>query len=124
MAKQSGQNKIKDLSSDPDKQLSELRQELRDKNRQLEIEAALEKVRVRTTAMRGSSELAETSNELFQQLNVLRIKAIRTAVAIFDDANDAMEQWLITYDEKKEAVRIIDYVNLHIHPLYDNIIYA
>ena len=71
-------------------QLEELTRELQRKNRALEIEAALEKVRSRTISMRSSSELSETSTVLFQQLKELNIQAIRTGVGIFDDANEAI----------------------------------
>ncbi|HUR67317.1 MAG TPA: ATP-binding protein [Chitinophagaceae bacterium] len=98
--------------------------ELQQKNRELEVQTALEEVRVRATAMRNSSELAETSAILFQQLKVLQINAIRTGVGIFDEANDAMELWLTTVSDKQEVLRILDYVNLHIHPVFEKIIAA
>jgi signal transduction histidine kinase len=120
----SAQKKKGDAVARMKKQLAELKDELRQKDRQLEIESALEQVRVRATAMRVSSELAETSAVLFHQLNALNIKAIRTAVGIIDDANDAMELWLTTYSDSDEVIRILDFVNLHIHPVYENIIPA
>ena len=45
--------------------------ELEEKNRELEIETALERVRARTMAMQKSDELAETSFMLFQQFKEL-----------------------------------------------------
>src|SRR5688572_29946390 len=107
-----------------EKKLAALTIQLEQKNRELEIEAALEKVRIRTSAMQSSSELAETSAILFQELNHLQIKAIRTAVGIFDDPNDAMELWLTSYSEDRDMVRVLDYVNLHIHPVFENILTA
>ena len=74
-----------------EKLVNQLKLELLVKNRALEVESALEHVRVRTNNMRNSSELAETSALLFQQLNLLRIKALRTGVGIFDDAHEAMD---------------------------------
>ena len=44
-----------------------LEKELAAKNRELEIEAALEEVRSRTMAMKKSEELSETAAVLFQQ---------------------------------------------------------
>jgi signal transduction histidine kinase len=105
-------------------QLVAMTTELELKNRELEVQDALEEVRVRATAMRESSELAETSAVLFQQLNKLQIKAIRTGVGIFDEPNDAMEIWLTTYSHSQEVIRILDYVNLHVHPVFENIIPA
>src|SRR5687767_11307069 len=105
-------------------QLAAQASELQNKTRALHIEAALEKVRVRATGMRVSSELAETSAVLFQQLNALNIRALRTGVGIFDDENDALEVWLTTYSDGEEVMKILDYVNLHIHPVFENIIPA
>lgn len=90
--------------------------------RQLEIEDALDKIRVRATSMRKSSELAETSAVLFEQLKVIGITAIRTSVGIFDDANHAMELWTSSYSENGEVLRTLDYVNLHVHAVFENIL--
>ena len=118
------EQKLKDLNASLNDRLKAIAIELQSKNRELEVEAALEMVRIRATAMRISSELAETSAVLFQQLNELNIKAIRIGVGIFDDANDAMEIWLTTFSDSQEVIRILDYVNLHIHPVFENIIPA
>src|SRR4051812_43296422 len=113
-----------ELVASLEKKLAEMSTELELKNRELKVQDALEEVRVRATAMRESSELAETSAVLFQQLNKLHIKAIRTGVGIFDDPYDAMEIWLTTLSHSQEVIRILDYVNLHIHPVFENIIPA
>jgi signal transduction histidine kinase len=105
-------------------QLEELTRELQRKNRALEIEAALEKVRSRTIGMRSSSELSETSTVLFQQLKELNIQAIRTGVGIFDDPNEAMELWVTTGSNTEEVMQVLDYFSLHIHPVFSNIIPA
>ena len=105
-------------------QLEELTRELQRKNRALEIEAALEKVRSRTISMRSSSELSETSAVLFQQLKELNIQAIRTGVGIFDDPNEAMELWVTTGSDNKDVMQVLDYFSLHIHPVFSNIIPA
>lgn len=107
-----------------EKQLAAMTVELKLKNRELEVQDALEEVRLRATAMRESSELSETSAVLFQQLNKLQIRAIRTGVGIFDDPNDAMEIWLTTLNHSQEVIGILDYVNLHVHPVFENIIPA
>ena len=61
------EQKLKDLNASLNDRLKAIAIELQSKNRELEVEAALEKVRIRATAMRISSELAETSAVLFQQ---------------------------------------------------------
>jgi len=101
-----------------------LKKQLEHNKRQLEIEAALDNVRLRAGTMRFSSELAEASAVLFQQLNELGIRAIRTAVGIFDDPNEAMELWLTSYADSGEVARILYYFNLHIHPVFENTITA
>ena len=106
------------------KQLAEQAIELERRNRELEIDVALDNVRLRAGSMRSSSELAEASAVLFQQLNELGILAIRTAVVIFDDDNDAMELWLTSYADSGEMTRMLYYFNLHIHPVFENIIPA
>src|SRR5436190_21573256 len=106
------------------KQLADQANELEHRKRQLEIEAALDNVRQRAGTMRSSSELGETSAVLFQQLNELGIHVIRTAVGIFDDPNEAMELWLTSYGDGGEMTRILYYFNLHIHPVFENIIPA
>jgi signal transduction histidine kinase len=105
-------------------QLEELTRELQRKNRALEIEAALEKVRSRTISMRSSSELSETSTVLFRQLKELNIQAIRTGVGIFDDPNEAMELWVTTGSNNDDVMQVLDYFSLHIHPVFSNIIPA
>src|SRR6187455_2640350 len=110
--------------SSVDDQLEELTRELQRKNRALEIEAALEKVRARTIGMRSSAELSETSTELFQQLKELNIRAIRTGVGIFDDPNEAMELWVTTGSNTEQVMQVLDYFSLHIHPVFSAIIPA
>jgi signal transduction histidine kinase len=116
--------KHEEINARLEKQLASMTEELKIKNRELEIDAALEKVRVRATAMRVSSELAETSAVLFHELNDLGIKTIRTGVGIFDEANDAVELWLTSFSDSLEVIRVLDYINMHIHPVFENIIPA
>jgi signal transduction histidine kinase len=98
--------------------------ELAQKNRTLEIEAALELVRARTITMRKSAELSETSALLFHQLNKLGIHALRTGVGIFDEPNEAMEVWVTSGSRGNEVLQVLDYFSLQIHPVFANIIPA
>ncbi|HLY68976.1 MAG TPA: ATP-binding protein [Puia sp.] len=118
------QGKLLEENTSLKKQLADQASELELKNRELEIEAALDNLRLRAGAMRSSSELGETSAVLFQQLNELGIDAIHTAVGIFDDPNEAMELWLTSYAAAGEMNQILYYFNLHIHPVFENIIPA
>ncbi|HWN87751.1 MAG TPA: ATP-binding protein [Chitinophagaceae bacterium] len=96
--------------------------ELEEKNRKLEVEASLEKVRSRTMTMRNSSELSAASAVLFHEINQLGIKAIRTGVGIFDDTNTAMELWTTSISDNKEVLQKLDYFSLYIHSVYENLI--
>ncbi len=118
------QKKLLEENARLKKQLAEQAIELERRNRKLEIEAALDNVRIRAGAMRSSSELGEASAVLFQQLNELGINAIRAAVGIFDDPNKAMELWLTSYANSGEMIRMLYYFNLHIHPVFENVIPA
>src|SRR6476660_8686998 len=119
-----GQERLMEENASLKKQLADQVIELELKKRQLEVEAALDDVRLRAGVMRSSSELGDASAVLFQQLNELGINAIRTAVGIFDDLNGGMELWLTSYADSGEMVRMLYYFNLHIHPVFENIIPA
>jgi len=88
--------------------------------RQLEMEEALEIVRSKTLRWTTSAELADTSALLFQQLKRLGILTLRTSLGIFDDANDAIELWLTSATDGEGVVKVLDYVNMHIHPVFEN----
>jgi hypothetical protein len=92
--------------------------------RELEVETAVEKVRARAMSMRSSDKLAEISAVMFRQIQALGIDATRCGVGIFDDAHDAMEVWLTTAEAGEKVMRVLDYVNLHIHPVYENVLAA
>src|SRR4026209_2383190 len=62
----------------------ELERELAIKNRELKIEAALEKVRSRTMAMQRSEELAEVATVLFQQVKALGVPQWVCGFSIFE----------------------------------------
>src|SRR6187455_826146 len=116
--------KLIERIADLEHKLRETTAELHHKNRALEIEAALEKVRARTINMRTSSELSETSATLFQELNDLGIQTIRTGVGIFDDAHEAMDHWVTTMACDHQVMRVLDYFSLHINPVFEKLIAA
>jgi signal transduction histidine kinase/ketosteroid isomerase-like protein len=70
--------------------------ELEEKNRELEIEAALERVRARSMAMQSSNELREVILEVLKKLQALGISMEQRAAAIFtfEDGNKDYEQWV------------------------------
>ncbi len=105
-----------------EKELSELKIDLALKNRKIEVENALDKVRAKAMEMRSSAELSETSTILFQQLKELKIDALRTGVGIFDDENTAIELWITSVSQEGQLFFLLDYINVHIHPVFENII--
>ena len=67
--------------------------ELEHKNRDLEIEAALERVRARTMAMQQSSELSDTAAVLFQQIKKLGFDMWSCGFCIWS-TNDFVQAWM------------------------------
>ena len=61
--------------------------------REAQIEAALERVRARTIAMRESSELIETAELLFDQLGQLGAESQGVAFAICDKESVMVQKW-------------------------------
>ncbi len=77
--------------------LEETRMALDKKSAELEIEAALERIRERTMAMKESGELAETASEIFRQLPALGIpqsEIITCAIVTFHQDEPLGECWI------------------------------
>ncbi len=94
-----------ELRSDLDGQIMQLRdtiqrqaEELKQKNRELEIEAALERVRSRAIAMQKSDELTEVAALLFKQVSGLGIKAWTTGFNVWSDDNDFYTDFITNAD--------------------------
>ncbi|MFN8355288.1 MAG: ATP-binding protein [Spirosomataceae bacterium] len=79
-----------------ERQVTERTAELKHKNRDLEIEAALERVRSRTMAMQHSEELTEAANLLFQQVQVLGIPVWSCGYNIFEKNANECIGWMST----------------------------
>ncbi|HVT85061.1 MAG TPA: ATP-binding protein [Chitinophagaceae bacterium] len=113
-----------DRTSFLETEVERLEAALAQKSRQIEVENALEKVRVKALDMRSSSQLSETSTILFQQLKELKIDAIRSGLGIFDDENNAIELWITSVAADGKLFFVLDYINIHVHPVFENIIEA
>jgi hypothetical protein len=74
-------------------QVTERTAELELKNRELVVEAALEKVRGRTMAMHKSDELSEVATLLFQQMSQLGSIVDRFSIGIFNEPKGIVEIW-------------------------------
>ncbi len=73
---------------------AELEKELAVKNRELEIEAALERVRTRTMTMHNSEELAEAAKLLFQQVQALRLPVLSCGYNIWQNGETVCTGWM------------------------------
>jgi len=82
------------------KQTAKLEKELAARNRQLEIEKALDKVRRRTMAMQRSEELQETTLVLFQQFKSLKVTASQVSICVFDEDTKMGEMFVTLNGEK------------------------
>src|SRR6056297_1047237 len=65
--------------------------ELENKNHELKIEAALERVRARTMAMHNSNELGEVASVLFEQISLLTSAPDRFNIAIVNEADESFD---------------------------------
>ncbi|HEX6892664.1 MAG TPA: nuclear transport factor 2 family protein, partial [Chryseolinea sp.] len=89
--------------------------ELEQKNRDLEIEASLEKVRARTMAMRSSSELADLIAVIHSEIGRLDKNLDRSFILLFDD--DGSSTWWMSGNEKMPLNRSY-YMKHHKHAPY------
>ncbi len=85
--------------------------------REAKIEAALERVRARTMAMQKSSDLADTSALLFQQLNML-VPDLWTCGFVLCDRNKTVDEWWLSGGNGFMADLILPNVG---DPLHNNI---
>jgi len=69
--------------------------ELESKNQELEVEAALERVRARTMAMQKSEELGEVATVLFSELNSL-VDDLWTCGFVFCEKNRLEDEWWLS----------------------------
>ncbi len=104
--------------------VEEKTEELGRKNRELEIEAALERVRARTMAMHNSDELVEASDVMFDQLKKLKIETLRIGICTIDGKTGAAEIWSRSEIKGKVENRILGVVPAGVHPIFDNMVKA
>ncbi len=100
-----------------EKQVQERTAELEYKNRDLEIEASLEKVRTRALEMQKSNEVMDVANILYEQLQSLGFKYGACTIMIMDEATGDAEHWVAGFDHRKYPESYhVPYFN---HPYYD-----
>lgn len=79
---------------------AELESQLAARNRELEIEAALEKVRVRAMVMQKSAEVMDVAVTVYDQLQTLGFTFGAATVIIMDEKTGNMEHWLAGFIRK------------------------
>ena len=80
-------------------------QEKEERNRELEIENALERVRGKAQGMQESKDLWEVSKALSEEFKRLEIPHVLSSITIMDEERDAIEWWPI-YDRLGDRIRI------------------
>lgn len=100
-------------------ELNLIQLELRNKTRELEVESALEKVRMKAMAMRTSKDVGVATEVLFGELEGLGIKTIRCGIIIGKKAERKIELWTATAIESGNVMQIIGEVDVSIHPLLE-----
>jgi signal transduction histidine kinase/DNA-binding response OmpR family regulator len=71
------------------------------RNRSLEIEAALERVRSRALGMQGSNELSDLTSVLFEQFRGLGHELVHAVITVYDEASATREWWVEFVDGRK-----------------------
>ncbi|SDB19724.1 His Kinase A (phospho-acceptor) domain-containing protein [Flavobacteriaceae bacterium MAR_2010_188] len=95
--------------------------ELEERNRQLEIEAALERVRTKAMSMDTSNDLDNTVALVFKELENLGLKTIRCGIGIFDDRSNKVNVWSASKPKDKNIANLSGDEYLEGHPLLDSI---
>jgi signal transduction histidine kinase len=86
------------------------------KNRELEIEAALERVRARAMGMHNSDELKELIGTVFTELTKLDLVLARCLIMIYEPGNKSSWWWMANSEAQHEPIGL--FVQYHEHPPY------
>jgi signal transduction histidine kinase len=105
-----------------EKLLQEKTNELDCKNRELEIEAALERVRTKAMAMHKSKDISEATAVVFNELTYLGVEMERCGIVIFNKT-PVIEVWSTPLSpNNKQVIEVISgNLDTSIHPLLQGI---
>ncbi len=95
--------------------------ELLNKNRELEIEAALERVRTQAMAMNSSEDLSLTIDHFFYELKSLNINPIRCGVGIKDGESRSVNVTVTSATGSGEDIKLTGKLRLGGHPILDKV---
>ncbi len=98
-------------------QVAERTAEISEKNRELLVEASLDRVRARALSMQHSNEVMDVADTLYEELQKLDFKYGASTIMIMHDESNNMEHWVAGFDHLKypESYR----VNYFKNPCYD-----
>jgi len=100
-----------------EKSLEEKMAELQDKNRELEVEAALERVRSKTMAMHNSGDLENIVISLFDEVMKLGLdKSLRCGIGILE-GHEGMETRSVNSKSDGSLELRMGMLNMTIHPM-------
>ena len=94
----------------------ELEAKIRERTRELEIEASLERVRSRAMAMRSSEELSDLVITVFRELSSLDMVLTRCLIWIFNEQDNSSMAWMANSEDPDVADSY--FVPYHDHPAY------
>lgn len=100
------------------KPVEELQRQVVELRQQLEIEAALERVRARTMTMRQSEELRDVIGLIFSQLEALGIPLDLCLINIFRDDTKDFHLWTAASTQVHVKEVRVPYID---HPLFENL---
>ena len=98
-------------------ELEQKRKAVEAQNRELEIEAALERVRGRAMAMHKTDDLKMAIATVFDELNKMNPGLIRCGIAILDKEKPRSDIWITVKSEQGNAVQVSGDEPLDVHPL-------
>src|SRR6476659_9244224 len=103
------------LEKDVSKRTATLEKELAAKNHELEIEAALEKVRSRSLAMHKSEELQQIVTVAFERLKELNISMDAANIVVFSEGTRDADLWIASPGQEYVSCFHLPYVD-HLIP--------
>ena len=98
-------------------QVTERTAEILEKNRELQVEASLDRVRARALSMQQSNEVMDVADTLYEELQKLDFKYGASTIMIMHDENSNMEHWVAGFDHLKYPESY--HVNYFKNPCYD-----
>jgi signal transduction histidine kinase len=98
-------------------ELKLVNKEIENKNRELEIESALERVRAKAMAMHNSEDLSTVAATLFDELLKLGVETIRCGIGIATNESGIWHTWTAVPSKEGYTINISGKIDLNFHPV-------